>query len=63
MGSKIHKGQSNPRSKLTEEIVREIRIKSEIPSGESPLELARYYGVSVVTIYKILSGERWGHVK
>ncbi len=50
-----HHGSANPNSKLTEAAVREIRESREV----SVAQLAKYYGVSKITIYKVLSGERW----
>jgi hypothetical protein len=74
MSSKSHKGESNPRSRLTEAKVREIRMSIRvveameargefIPPEYTMKNIAKVHGVSVVTIYKIKSGERWGHVK
>ena len=51
---KDHAGASNPNSKLNDEQVRNIRN-----SRKSVRELAELYKVSKITIYKILSGERW----
>lgn len=61
MGSKSHKGESNPRSKLTDAKVREIR--EALTKGMDVKKLSLIYNVGMVTIYKIKSGERWGHVK
>lgn len=44
--------------KLDEEKVRNIRS-----SSLSAKELSEMYHVTPITIYKVLSGERWGHVE
>ena len=54
------RGEENPHSKLTEVAVREIR--SLYPSVSGP-KLAVRYGVNSKTIYLILKGEKWAHVK
>jgi len=57
---KIHKwpsGENNPRAKLTEENVIEIRA-----SDLSVKALAELYGVARTTVYAILNHERWAHI-
>ena len=57
----VHNGSNNPNATLNEEAVREIRdayARHEV----SVDELAKSYGVKPVTIYKVLSGERWASV-
>lgn len=53
-------GEDHPRSKLTDSIVREIRVKHA--NGRSFHSLAREYGVARPTIKRCVSGETWGHV-
>ena len=50
-----------PNAKLKEADVRAVRIGYK--EGLSVKQLARYYGVSAVAIYKLLEGETWGHVE
>lgn len=51
-------GERHHAAKLTAEDVREIRA-----SHQTGVELAREYGVSPFTIYKLLHGRSWKHVK
>lgn len=53
-----HAGASNPRAKLTEDQVREIRASS-LP----PAELSRHYGVTLTMIRYIRTGKSWTHVQ
>lgn len=50
-------GERHPRSKLTEEAVREIR-RREAPARV----LALKFGVKMVTIYAVLARRLWAHV-
>ena len=59
--SRSHIGENNPRSRLTEVVVRAIREGYSV--GTSVVMLSALYGISEIMVYKILSGERWGHVK
>lgn len=55
---KVMLGCTNPKAKLTEAAVKEIR------ASESPLvELARKYGVSATTIGYVRRGRIWKHVQ
>lgn len=54
-------GEKNPRAKLTEDRVREIRQR--IAAGELQIEVAASFGVSVATINKIVHRQTWRHVK
>ena len=51
-----HRGELNPRAKLSAEQVKEIREGKRWYTAGS---LSETYGVSKVLIYKIWSGERW----
>ena len=51
-------GERNPRARLTEEKVREIRA-----DGRMGIHLAKVYGVSESTIYAVKNNETWTHVK
>ena len=53
---RIHTRESNPNSKLDGDQVRMIR---ESKGERSVKELAEFFNVSVVTIYKIWSKETW----
>lgn len=54
-------GENNPRAKLTEEQVKEIKY-SLIPSGLSNPEIAEIYGVKPYVISFIRTGKNWSHV-
>lgn len=45
--------------KLTEQMVKEIRINRE---GMTDKQRAEKLGISPVTVYKIRKRERWGHI-
>lgn len=53
---RIHTGESNPNSKLDSDQVKMIR---DARGEQSAKALAQFYDVSVATIYKIWSKERW----
>jgi hypothetical protein len=55
-------GEKSPGSKLTEEQVREIRREWTGAFGQ-PKEMARKYGVKASTLYAIVQGKTWKHVK
>ncbi len=52
------KSRINPQAKLTEQIVMEIKQRSD----ESTSLLAKEYGVSPSTIADIKAGRRWKHI-
>lgn len=54
------KGEANPRAKLTEVQVREIR--AHLTAGQRYRDIARQYGVSSGLISHIASGIAWKHV-
>lgn len=56
----IGPGSRNPRAKLDESAVRQIRARLE--SAEAPKEIADEYGVSAATIHRIQTRETWSHV-
>lgn len=54
------RGENNPRAKLTEDMVREIRRRAATePKGA----LAREYGVARSNVQFIVSGSSWAHVR
>lgn len=55
------KGESNHQSKLTDQIVYQIRIR-HFSHNESPALIARDVGVSRPCVVLALSGETWKHV-
>lgn len=55
------RGENNPRAKLTENAVREIRKLLAV--GMRQPEIAKMYGVQQHVISRIKTGKRWGHVK
>jgi hypothetical protein len=54
------RGSRGPHAKLLESDV--ISIRARALSGERPILLAPAFGVSVFTIYRILSRQTWTHV-
>jgi hypothetical protein len=58
--AKRQQGSKRPQSKLTEEIVDEIR--SITPYWGITADLARKYNVNRTTIGKVLRGKKWKHV-
>lgn len=54
-------GEKNPRAKLTEKQVREIRGRF-VPNKYGTRRLSREYGVSRKTISLIVFGEIWRHI-
>ena len=52
-------GERNPRSKLTEEDVSEI--KKHIDQGHHIYQIAKKFGVTTGAIYLIKQGKRWNH--
>lgn len=55
------RGESHPRSKLTEDDVREIR--REYAEGAATRYLARKYGVHQHTMICVVKGLSWKHVQ
>ena len=60
----VRRGETHGMSKLTDEIVREIR-RTYIPKHPiyGQAAIARRFGVNPSTIERGISGFRWGHVK
>lgn len=56
------KGEADPKSKLTEAQVRQIRTLYR-PYEFSQFKLADIFGVSRTTIQSVLNGSNWKHVK
>lgn len=69
--SNAPKGEAHSKAKLTEQDVREMRSlfgDSEYRKGFGSIyaiceEIAKAYGVHVTTVYKIVHGQSWRHVK
>lgn len=55
------RGVSNPRAKLTDDMVREMRQR--VADGETFASVSRDFGVSFVTARDICLGRLWRHVK
>lgn len=55
------KGEAHPRSKLTEDQVREIR-RLWAEGGIKKMDLVRKFGMSHYAIRQVLNGHHWGHV-
>lgn len=56
----IFKGIKNPRNILTENDVRDIKIR--LANNESQASIARLYDVSTTMIYYIKTGVNWSHI-
>jgi hypothetical protein len=56
-------GSKNPQAKLTEDKVKRIRELARYPYQLPPKLLAARFKVKVPTIYTILNGYSWNHVK
>ncbi|RFB07641.1 HNH endonuclease [Bacillus sp. OE] len=56
----IPKGSSHHNSKLTEDVVREI--KRRLRDGETPKSLSEKYNTSYIGVIKIKNGKSWKHV-
>jgi hypothetical protein len=54
-------GEKNPKARLKEDDIREIRNLHNI--GYSGASIGRMYGVVKEEIYGIIKGKRWSHVK
>lgn len=55
-----HRGARNPKAKLTEEQV--VEIKADLAAGEAQVSIASRFLVSPQTISAIAVGRRWAHV-
>lgn len=53
-------GEANPKAKLTNADIRQVRI--ERARGRTCMDIAADYGMHYSTIAKILNGKLWGHV-
>lgn len=61
IGLESQVGSKNARSKLTEDIVVEARMRHAI--GESDVQsLAKDYGIKYRSMWNVLTGRRWKHV-
>jgi group I intron endonuclease len=61
-GVSRNKGENNPNSTMTPELVREIRRKY-IKGIHGHIRLAKEYGVSRGCVEGIVTRKRWGHIK
>ena len=59
---RMPRGSARPRTKLTEDIVRDMRSKYA-NGGILGRELAEEYGVTQWAVFPILRGETWTHVQ
>jgi hypothetical protein len=53
-------GEDNPVSKLTEELVRQMRAE---PRSLSYKKIGEKYGVSTMTAYRAIVGQSWEHIQ
>jgi hypothetical protein len=56
------RGEMGPRAKLTEKDVLEIKARYK-PGIRNGVALAKEYGVKATTIYGIVKGKSWKHLK
>ena len=56
------RGERNGKSKITEDLVREIRAM-HVPHKFSSRRIARSLGLSFGVCHGVISGANWGHVK
>lgn len=61
LGVNPQHGQHNPHAKLTPSDVADIRLA--IGRGERAVEVAKRFSVAFQTVYRVCSGERWGHLR
>lgn len=54
------RGEAHPQSKLTDDIVRDIRFR--LSQGERGTDIARLYGIDKKLVTFVKQGRRWGHV-
>lgn len=57
---RLHVGEKNHRSKLTDSTVREIR--SMVRSGQTHRAVAKQFGISQTSVTNVMTGHRWSHV-
>lgn len=66
-GTSSTRGERNPKAKLSDQDVRDIRkAHRDIKEGRSDMkvmELASLYGLHIATVCNIASRKAWGHVK
>jgi hypothetical protein len=55
------KGERNPSSKLTEDLVRYIRSKRFFP--DEKVEFCRLHDITLSSFYNVEKGKKWKHVK
>jgi len=56
----VCRGERNWQAKLTESMVREVRVRRE--NGESGVSLSKEFGISDSKISEIVTRKRWAHV-
>lgn len=59
--SRLPKGESHMRAKVTDEIVREIRRREQLGLAKSK-SLVAEFGINLKAIYNIRKGRSWKHV-
>jgi hypothetical protein len=59
------RGQRRPTAKITEEVVRQIRLlyKPGWHTGTNLADLARHFGIHKTAVYLIVTRRRWAHVE
>jgi len=55
------RGEKHGRAKLTENQVR--RLLRKYKKGATQKDLAKEYGVHPMTVHKIVTGKKWGHLQ
>mgnify|MGYP003652342322 CR=1 FL=1 len=57
-----HRGATNPRAKMTEEVAQSIFDETRTPYYGQVREIARKYNVSEHSVTKIKRGQSWQHL-
>jgi DNA invertase Pin-like site-specific DNA recombinase len=57
----VLRGETHGRAKLTEDQVRNV-LAEYAPGGVTQQALAAKYGVTQITISRIINGQLWGHI-
>jgi hypothetical protein len=60
---RLKRGADNSKSKLTEEIVREMRRRYFVVGGYTYTRLSKQFGVTIRAAKMAVQGESWAHIK
>lgn len=56
----VHRGESHPKAKLTDELVRKYR--REFAAGKTVKQMAQETGLHEKSLRKMINGDHWSHV-